>query len=43
MNILEEAEELKQLAEEMAKKKGITVQKAWYEAIEIFKSKNKLK
>lgn len=31
MNILDEAENLKKLAEE-----------AWYEAIEIFKSRNKL-
>ena len=43
MNILEEAENLRRLAEEAAKKRGITVQEAWNEAIEIFKSRNKLK
>lgn len=42
MNILEEAENLRKLAEEAAKKRGITFQEAWNEAIEIFKSRNKL-
>lgn len=42
MNILEEAENLRKLAEEAAKKRGITVQEAWNEAVEIFKSRNKL-
>lgn len=43
MNILQEAENLRRLAEEAAKKRGITVQEAWNEAVEIFKSRNKLK
>ena len=42
MNILEEAEKLRQLAEQAAKKRGITVQKAWEEAVEIFKKRNNL-
>lgn len=42
MNILEEAEKLRKLAEEAAQKRGITVQEAWNEVIEIFKSRNKL-
>jgi hypothetical protein len=42
MNILEEAENLRKLAEESAKKRGITVQEAWNEAIEIFESRNNL-
>ena len=42
MNILEEAERLRQLAEQAAKKRGITVQQAWAEAIEIFKKRNNL-
>ncbi|CEN21248.1 hypothetical protein [Paraclostridium sordellii] len=43
MNILQEAEKLRKLAEESAKKRGITVQEAWNEAIKIFKIRNKLK
>lgn len=41
MNILEEAENLRRLAEEAASNKGITVQEAWSEVIEIFKNKLK--
>lgn len=42
MNILEEAENLRALAEEAAKTRGITFQEAWNEAVEIFKIRNKL-
>lgn len=37
MNILEEAEALNIIAQEIADKKGITVQEAWSEAIEELK------
>ncbi|MDK0695890.1 hypothetical protein P5E93_14900 [Clostridium perfringens] len=43
MDILQEAENLRKLAEKAAKDRGITVQEAWNEAVEIFKSRNKLK
>ena len=42
MNILEETEKLRKLAEEAAKNRGIAVQEAWNEEIEIFKKRNKL-
>ncbi len=37
MNILETAERLKDKAEEIAKEKGITVQEAYFEALEDLK------
>lgn len=43
MNILDQANELREIAEHIAAKKGITVQDAWSEAIEELKIINSSK
>lgn len=43
MNILDQANELREIAEHIATKKGITVQDAWSEAIEELKIINSSK
>ena len=43
MNILEQASELREIAEHIATKRGITVQEAWPEALEELKVINSSK
>lgn len=43
MNILEEAESLRNLAEEVAKRENITVQEAWNKVLKEFKQRHNLK
>lgn len=43
MNILQEAESLRNLAEEVAKRENITVQEAWNIALKEFKQRHNLK